>query len=106
MKDNTIEKAYYICGYYVYKKILVCDREPRNTANRYAVAVKKDGIGTCPQRCHVYVHFTCGEEKSFTVQSQEEGTGDLPQGGLLKFPLFWHFNAEQSQRMNPFVGYC
>ena len=31
---------------YIYKKILVCDREPRNTADRYAVVVKKDGIGT------------------------------------------------------------
>ena len=40
-----------ICGYHVYEKVwaatvgeaLVCEREPKNSSNRYAVAVKNEG---------------------------------------------------------------
>ena len=41
-----------ICGYHVYKKLwaamvrelLVCEREPKNSFDRYAVAMKNEGI--------------------------------------------------------------
>ena len=44
------ERACCVHEYHVYQKIweaavgevLVCEREPRNTQNRYVVAVKKD----------------------------------------------------------------
>ena len=51
-----------VCGYYVYKDIweaaigkeLPCERETRNTKDKYAIAVKKDGM--------VVRHYCCGVE--------------------------------------------
>ena len=43
-----------ICGYHIYKKVwtatveevLVCEREPKNSSDRYALAVKNEGTIT------------------------------------------------------------
>ena len=49
----------YIRGYHVYKEVweavgeaLVCEKEPKNASDRYAVAVKKEGtiIGHLPRK--------------------------------------------------------
>ena len=60
MEDDTVERACCVHGYHVHKgiwkvavgEILACKREPRNTEDWYAVAVKKDGmiIGHLPKK--------------------------------------------------------
>ena len=49
---EVCEKSSSVCGYHVYRIIWdtaigedwVCEREPSNEHDRYAVAIKKDGV--------------------------------------------------------------
>ena len=48
---------------------LLCEREPRNVVNRYAMAVKKDSgvtVGHLPRKIQnvQYVHSTCTQHKN------------------------------------------
>ena len=88
------ERACCVRGYHVYLEIweavvgevLVCEREPRNTADRYAVAVKKDGtiIGHLPRKvsrvCSLLLRR--GGIIQCIVTGPRRFSGDLPQGGL------------------------
>ena len=57
---QTVERAYYICGYHVYKEVwdssvgedLKCQRELSNTKDCYAVTVLRDGtiVSHLPKR--------------------------------------------------------
>ena len=52
-------------------KILMCETEPRNVANRYAVAINKDRSSIwhlTKKRCRMFSHFSYREEESFSVQ--------------------------------------
>ena len=94
MEDDTVERACCVRGYHVYKEIweaavgeiLVCEREPRNAADRYAVAVKKDGmiIGHLPRKvsrvCSLFLRR--GGIIHCKVTGRRRYSGDLPQGGL------------------------
>ena len=78
---ETHEKECCIRGYHVYYSIwaaavreeLVCEREPRNSTDRYAVALKKDGtiIDTFPGRYLGCVPFFLEEVVLFGVQCLE-----------------------------------
>ena len=64
-------------GYHLYKNIweaaigeeLQCERETRNTKDRYAVAVKKDGmvVGHLPKTSPTFVRFFYEEETLFAA---------------------------------------
>ena len=49
---EVCEKSSHFCGYHVYRIIWdaaigedwMCEREPSNEHNRYAIAIKKDGV--------------------------------------------------------------
>ena len=83
-----------IRGYHVYREIweaatgevLVCEREPRNARDRYAVAVKKDGcvIGHLPRKvsrvCSLFLRR--GGSIHCMVTGRRRYSVDLPQGGL------------------------
>ena len=86
-----------IRGYHVYKEIwlaaigkeLECDREPQNSCDCYAVAVKKSGvvIGHLPRKlsrvCSLFLRR--GGVISCTVTGGRRYSGDLPQGSYLLF---------------------
>ena len=83
-----------ICGYHVYRdiweaatgEVLSCEREPWNTNDRYAVAVKKDGmiITHLPKKilrvCSLFLRR--GGCISCTVTGTKRYSADLPKGGL------------------------
>ncbi len=88
------ERACCVRGYHIYQaiwtaavgEVLACEREPRNTTDRYAVAVKKDGtvIGHLPRKvsrvCSLFLRR--GGTIQCAVTGRRMYSGDLPQGGL------------------------
>ena len=84
-------------GYHIYKTIwaatigeeLVCEREPTNAIDRYAVAVIKDGtiIGHLPKKlskiCSIFLRR--GGSITCEVTGSRRYSADLPQGGLVTF---------------------
>ena len=94
MEDDTVKRTCCVRSYHVYKEIweaavgeiLMCEKEPRNTADRYAVAVKKDRtiIGHLPRKvsrvCSLFLQR--GRIIHCTVTGRRRYSGDLPQGGL------------------------
>ena len=76
---ETCERNSCVRGYHVYKDIwdavigeeLVCEREPDNRSNRYAVAIRKDGIiiGYLPYKISRACSFFLrrGDEKTCRV---------------------------------------
>lgn len=88
------EVACCVRGYHVYQAIwtavvgeeLVCEREPTNSLDRYAVAVLKNEIiiGHLPRKtskvCSLFLRR--GGTVSCTVTGMRRYSSDLPQGGL------------------------
>ena len=88
-----------IHGYHVYKEMwratigeeLECDRQPENSSDRYAVAVKRSGvvIGHLPRKlsrvCSLFLRR--GGVISCMVTGECRYSGDLPQGGM-EIPCF------------------
>ena len=81
-------------GYHIYKdiwpavigEVLACEREPSNSQDRYAVAVKKDEtiVGHLPRKlsriCSLFLRR--GGTICCTVTGSRRYSVDLPQGGL------------------------
>ena len=82
-------------GYYVYKDIweaaireeLPCEREARNSKDRYAITVKKDGtvVGHLSRKishlCSIFLrrgNIVC----CMSTSGRQRYSADLPQGGL------------------------
>ena len=67
-------------------EVLVCERDPHNVEDRYAVAVKKDDvvIGHLPRNfsrvCSLFIRR--GGNIQCTVTGAKRYSADLPQGGL------------------------
>ena len=94
--------------YHVYKETwqaaigekLECDREPENSCDRYAVAVKRSGvvIGHLPRKlsrvCSLFLRR--GGVISCTVTGRPSYSGDLSQGGL-KVPCFLLFKYKPKE---------
>ena len=65
---------------------MICEREPENASDRYAVAVKKEGtiIGHLPRKlswvCSLFLRR--GGAIKCTVTGRRRYSADLPQGGL------------------------
>lgn len=105
---ETYEKECCIRGYHVYCSIwaaavgeeLVCEREARNSTDRYAVAVKKDGtiIGHLPRKisrvCSLFLRR--GGVIRCTVSGTRRYSMDLPQGGL-EIPCVVKFAANAKE---------
>ena len=80
MKEENVERAGYICGYYMFTykktgeaavgKILMWEREPRNDRGRYAVAVTRNGliIGHSRRKVARWLLFHNDGEESFGAQ--------------------------------------
>ena len=97
-----------IRGYHVYKETwraaigeeLECDREPGNSCDRYAVAVKRSGvvIGHLPRKvsrvCSLFLRR--GGVISCTVTGGRRYSGDLAQGGL-EIPCFLLFKHKPKE---------
>ena len=97
-----------VCGYHVYESIwvavlgerIVCIREPLNSRDRYAVALKKDGvvIGHLPQKisrvCSSFIRRG-GTIKCIVTGTRRYST-DLPQGGL-EIPCLLLFRGERKE---------
>lgn len=95
-------------GYHVYKDIweavigeeLVCDREPNNPRDRYAVAVIKHGIiiGLLPRKmskiCSLFLRR--GGCICCRVTGARRHSADLPQGGL-EIPCSLLFKAKAKE---------
>jgi hypothetical protein len=91
---DEIEVPCCVRGYHVYQTTwaaavgehLVCGREPTNAADRYAVAVVKDGsvIGHLPRKvskvCSLFLRR--GGSLHCIVTGGRRYSVDLPQGGL------------------------
>ena len=100
-----------IRGYHVYREIweaatgevLVCEREPRNARDRYAVAVKKDGcvIGHLPRKvsrvCSLFLRR--GGSIHCMVTGRRRYSVDLPQGGL-EVPFLWYLQLSPKRFRN------
>lgn len=91
-------------GYHVYKDIweaaigeeLLCERETRNTKDRYAVAVKKDGtvVGHVPRKIsHLCSIFLRRGNIVCCVPGRRRYSADLPQGGL-EVPCVLRFTGQ------------
>ena len=94
-------------GYHVYKdvwdaaigEVLVCEPEPRNAEDRYAVAVKKDEtiVGHLPRNlsrvCSLFIRR--GGMIQCTVTGRRY-SADLPQGGL-EIPCFLLFKGSTKE---------
>ena len=101
-------RALCVRGYHVYREIweaavgevLICEREPRNAKDGYAVAVKKDGtvIGHLPRKvsrvCSLFLRR--GGSIHCTVTGRQRYSVDLPQGGL-EIPCFVVFAAKPKE---------
>ena len=109
MEDDTVERACCVRSYHIYKEIweaavgeiLVCEREPRNAADRYAVAVKKDGtiIGHLPRKVSRVCSLFLRRGGIIHLQLlEEEGTLVIYLKEALKFPVLWHLKAEPSPK--------
>ena len=95
-------------GYHVYKSIwaaahgerIGCIREPLNTNDRYAVALKKGGavIGHLPQKisqiCSLFIRR--GGIIECIVTGTRRYSSDLPQGGL-EIPCSLLFSVEKKE---------
>ena len=95
-------------GYHVYRTIwdaaigedLVCEREPSNEHNRYAIAIKKDGviIGYLPQKisrlCTLFLWR--GSSIACHVAGPRRYSADLSQGGL-KISCVLRFEREAKE---------
>ena len=93
-KMETYERACCVRGYHVYRhiwsaavgEVLSCEREPTNSRDRYAVAVKKDevAIGHLPRKvsriCSLFLRR--GGAIHCRVSGGRRYSSDLPQGGL------------------------
>ena len=89
-----LEITYCIRGYHVYRHIwdaavgetLVCEREPTNDKDRYAVAVKKCGtiVGHMPKKLSRLgsLFLLRGGAIVCTVIGRKRYSSDLEQGGL------------------------
>ena len=91
---DEFERPCCIRGYHVYQEVwvaavgeeLVCEREPDNSHDRYAVAVKRTGIiiGHLPRKlsklCSLFLRR--GGIILCTVSGERRHSHDLPQGGL------------------------
>ena len=80
--------------------MLACLREPDNDADRYAVAVKKEGvvIGHLPRKLSQVgsLFLRCGGTIDCTVTGRMRYSADLPQGGL-EIPCSLLFKAESKE---------
>ena len=97
-----------IRGYHIYKETwraaigeeLECDREPGNSCDRYAIAVKRSGvvIGHLPRKvsrvCSLFLRR--GGVISCTVTGGRRYSGDLAQGGL-EIPCFLLFKHKPKE---------
>ena len=95
-------------GYHIYKDIwdavigeeLRCEREPDNRSDRYAVAIKKDGIiiGHIPRKisraCSLFLRR--GNEITCCVTGHRRYSVDLPHGGL-EVPCVLRFEGETKE---------
>ena len=91
-------------GYHIYQDVweavigetLQCVREPENTHDRYAVAVKKDGVvvGHLPKKisrvCSLFLRR--GGVIECSVTGRRKYSDDLPQGGM-EIPCMIIFKA-------------
>ena len=76
---EEVSRLSCIRGYHVYKEIwdatigeeLACERDPHNVEDRYAVAVKKDGVVTCHDIFQEFVHYLYDKEGAYSVLSLE-----------------------------------
>ena len=107
-KMDEYGRALCVRGYHVYREIweaavgqvLICEREPRNVKDRYAVAVQKDGtvIGHLPRKvsrvCSLFLRR--GGSIHCTVTGRQRHSVDLPQGGL-EIPCFVVFAAKPNE---------
>ncbi len=92
--SDELERRCCVRGYHVYREvweaavgeILVCEREPDNVSDRYAVAVKREGtvVGHLPRKisrlCSLFLRQ--GGTVSCTVIGRRRYSADIPQGGL------------------------
>ena len=92
-------------GYHVYSAIwdaatgeeLVCERELSNDHDRYAVAVKKDGViighlpRTISRACSLFLRR--GSSITCRITAHRRYSADLPQGGL-EIPCVLRFEGE------------
>ena len=92
--EEFFERNCCIRGYHAYKEVweaavgeaLVCEREPENASDRYAVAVEKEGsiIGHLPRKvsrvCSLFLRR--GGTIQCTVTGRRKYSADLAQGGL------------------------
>ena len=69
--EEFFERNCCIRGYHLYEEVLgaavgeslVCEREPENTSDRYAVTVRRElSWDTWLGRCHGYVRCFCNKE--------------------------------------------
>ena len=92
--EELLERRCCVRGYHIYKEVwaaavgevLICEREPDNTLDRYTVAVKRKGtiVGHLPRKitrmCSLFLwrsgSITC------TVTGHRRYSANLPQGGL------------------------
>ena len=95
-------------GYHVYQAIwtaaigeeLLCEREPTNAVDRYAVAVVRNStiIGHLPRRiskiCSLFLRR--GGSICCTVSGSRRYSADLPQGGL-EIPCNLTFKAKAKE---------
>ena len=95
-------------GYHVYQdvwdaaigEILTCEREPSNSQDRYAVAVKKEGsiVGHLPKNvsrvCSLFLRR--GGTIECTITGTRRYSADLVQGGL-EVPCFLLFKGKEKE---------
>ena len=105
---EAYECASCIRGYHVYRhiwstavgEVLLCEREPTNSRDRYAVVVKKDdvAIGHLPRKvsrvCSLFMRR--GGSISCRVSGRRRYSSDLPQGGL-EVPCQLLFSAKSKE---------
>ena len=111
MEQLELETASCIRGYHQYKDIwqaavseeLLCEREPRNSHDHYAVAVKRVGIivGHLPRSlsriCSLFLRR--GGSILCTVTGGRKYSSDLPQGGL-EVPCMLLFKHKKPKELN------
>lgn len=102
--EELLERRCCVRGYHVYKEVwaaavgevLICQREPENASDRYAVAVKREGtiVGHLPRKmtrvCSLFIRR--GGSITCTVTGHRRYSADLPQGGL-EVPCLLLFKA-------------
>ena len=105
---DTYERACCIRGYHVYRhiwsaavgEVLSCEREPTNSRDRYAVAVKKDEVAIGHLPCKVSRICSLFLRRGGTIHCRVSGgrrySSDLPQGGL-EIPCQVVFSAKREE---------